>query len=330
MRSHWGGLSSDNQSIKTLNMALIIRDELMEQCVLTGRALESKIRTIPSDRPLTDEELEATFEPIVKYVEELTETRIRRELDEQEAAQKEKLKANKRADVIAALRCELEDSVVLNVNGKRKTVVSEVTAKRTKRFISKKPVPEMEGASYKEFDPQVPLDDLEDEEYNVDLEEYDSPHWDKFIPSLDITLPPESKSLIDYNHGVPRLPKYLAANNLSRQKAIERALAMSKFMKNDYVRGSNNLEKTLQTSQTMAASSETDQTAIKVIREMMSFGYEVTQLQLKLWDRPSIYDTCSVKKCAKVCGENVRQCESCRNSICAECWAKERTLCKKH
>ena len=310
-------------------MALIVRDELMEQCVLTGRALESKIRTIPSDRPLTDEELEATFEPIVKYVEEHTETRIRRELDEQEAVLKEKLKANEHAEALATLKCELEDSVVINVNGKRATVAGDLAAKRVKRFISAKPVPELEGASYKEFDPQVSLENLEEEGDNVELEERDSPHWDKYIPSLDLTLPPESTKLIDYDCGTLELSKYFAANNLSRQVAIERAIAMSKLLQLD--RPVRSLEKSLNTSQTMAASRETDQIAGKVVREIMSSGWETTQIQKTLWERPSIYDPCWAKKCTKMrCGENVRQCERCESAICEECWAKERTLCKKH
>lgn len=158
-------------------MALILRDEFLEECRSAGRIIEEKSK---SNTPLTNDELNDVFEPVVQWVEEKTKIRVRRELEEQEAENRdtqfqEEVESMKRKRV-----ADISECVLLSVNGGEPERVDADFCKKLKTGLVYDII----------YNPPEDVIGSDDE----DLSDEDS--WEKYLPRIELSIDKKYANMI--------------------------------------------------------------------------------------------------------------------------------------
>lgn len=334
--------TSDPQHTHAYHMALIVRDELMRECLSAGRLVEQIMREkLGTDAAtgLADSELEEAFQPVMKYVEERTEVRIRSELDEAEAIAKQKKLEEKLDDKRATIKNTIHDKVVLNINGKRNSLVSTKKAKRIRRaIVEEKLLPEIAAAEVVEHSPDASLSELD---RDTDLDHYTwSSHWDRFCPTIDVTISEpgdvaiggDVRSFAEYIHSkkdthftvqdileVLRKDKYTFEVGNDRKTIKSLLHQLERFVVPDDLNGIAVMKFVTDIQTTSYYTKECVMDIVqyfykKATRQRWCGAYDCyTEFPIILEKKPS------------VCKE-----EGCRAKICDECWDLGRKKCEEH
>jgi hypothetical protein len=190
-------------------MTLALRDEFTKTCLQVGREVEhTVIEHIKSavEGPLTDEQLEKAFEPLVKFVEGDVEQRIRQEIEDVRAAAKEKKSNLEDERVVASIRTAIDDSIVLYVNGKRKRPITTYMAKRLRGELNTDfNIPELKSIKATIRRPTRDLENLDEDEIHSHFPY--SEYWDKYCPKFDVHVEPRAEQLV--NGSISDLAKYI-------------------------------------------------------------------------------------------------------------------------
>jgi len=321
-------------------MALIVRDELMRECLSAGRLVEQIMREkLGTDAAtgLADSELEEAFQPVMKYVEERTEVRIRSELDEAEAIAKQKKLEEKLDDKRASIKSTIHDKVVLNINGKRDSLVSTKKAKRIRRAITEeKLLPEIATAEVVEYSPDTSLSELD---RDTELEHYTwSSHWDRYCPSIhvtigepgDVAIGGDVRSFAEYIHckknthytiqdilEVLRKDTYTFAVGEDRKTIKALLQQLERFVVPDDLAGIAVMKFV---TDIQAASYLTKECVMDIVKYF--YKNAIRQRWCGTYD---CYTPVILEKKPRVCKE-----ADCRVKICDECWDLGRKKCEDH
>jgi hypothetical protein len=184
-------------------MALSIRQKFVETCLNIGREVETNvIARVKSDAgPIEDKELTKIFKPIIDNVE----VRIRQEIAEVEAEAVEKEEELENDKLASAIRSELYNNAVLFVNGKRKKVMPIHQAKRLRNELNETLRSEFAGIEKNYHIPEEIIDNLEDD--FIHRYPPDSQYWEKYCPTLKITVKEPADKLISAR--IPALVQYV-------------------------------------------------------------------------------------------------------------------------
>ena len=205
--------------------AIIVHTKLVHQCVQVGRSIVDTVRQalVDGDGTVADEKLEELFKPLIAFVEEGTETLVKRETDEVRAQLKERKEREEKENLILDIQADLEEQVVLNVNGKRKKTLEKSDSKRLRIFLedpnNRQLFPEMETVSIA-FDPaKADLKAVGDDPELFGHDYPDSVFWeDKYCPALCIQIEPPGQKLIQC--GLDGLVHYIELNNKTSGRSI--------------------------------------------------------------------------------------------------------------
>jgi len=204
--------------------AIIVHTKLVHQCVQVGRSIVDTVRQalVDGDGTVADEKLEELFKPLIAFVEEGTETLVKRETDEVRAQLKERKEREEKENLILDIQADLADQVVLNVNGKRKKTLEESDSKRLRMFLedpNNRPLfPEMETVTIA-FDPAKADLKVVGNDPELFGHDPDSVFWeDKYCPTLRIQIEPPGQKLIQC--GLDGLVHYIELNNKTTGRGI--------------------------------------------------------------------------------------------------------------
>lgn len=184
---------SDNEE-----RAIIVHTQLVKQCVSVGRSVIDAVRA--SGGELTDEKLEELFKPLITFVEEGVEARVRQETDEVRAKIKEQEELDAKEDRFLEIQANIEERVVLNVNGKRKDAIDERQSKRLRMTLldpaNQELFPEMKTVKVDTIDAPFNPDEInKDPEFYV--HDTDAEYWEnKYCSSLNVSIEEPGQKLI--------------------------------------------------------------------------------------------------------------------------------------
>ena len=319
--------SSQNFPPPKTGMALIVRDELMSQCVSAGRDLQYIVRQqleSGDDKLLSKAKLEKVFAPVVKYVERYTEEKVRREIDETTELMKRKKQRDAMEVKIASLKRSLDNTTVVRINGKPPQAIRNQmsAAKRLKKVVEEKLVPEFESASVVELEPEIPLEELDPNAGNPDW--YWASCWDKYVPALEIKVDaPANKLLKDrdlYNFG-----KYLRSKKLTRRFTIAEIIERLQRNNNTFSVDKENMERLVEVLKKIDSLLLHD---IITRVQMLNFVREINTLDRTdqfivmsaLEHVRKSYPRCGAEDCDNVVKEQDPDvCEICDTKLCGSC-----------
>jgi hypothetical protein len=196
-------------------MTLALRDEFTRTCLSVGREVEKTVTEhikAAIEGPLTDEQLQEAFKPLIKFIEEDVEIRIRQEIEDVKAAAKEAKSEREDEDLVESIRGAIRNVVVLFVNGKRKASMATHEAKRLKTTLEKEPkVPELKNLTIEYKEAPAKIDQLPED--NIHRYFPYSDYWEKYCPILAIQVDKPANQLI---HGdVNSLVTYIEKSSIS-------------------------------------------------------------------------------------------------------------------
>lgn len=302
-----------------------------------GRKVEEQVREAleNNSEPLSDKKLKEVFEPVVKYVEERTELKVRQEIDEVRAQQKAAKQDAQLEDAKDQIRYRVSNSIIFNVNGKRCRKTNEANAKRVKREINDaiavlEPTIQL---SIEERPPQTDLDELERDDEILRHDSF-SVHWEKYVPSYDIKAPEGFDKLLF--RGIEGLTDYIRTTQTPPSMD-----QISQILKNGYtILGESNysLPEHFEKINTAMSKSTFDRSEVIGLFSMLSDfewrnSHKLLDIYKALNEQSSLAQGCANPDCGKSVVQKDKKCAAplCRLRICDTCVKQEGVLhCEKH
>ena len=209
-------------------MALSLRETIL----IVGREVEITVLSrVKADKGLIqDEDLIKIFKPLI----DKTEQRVRHEIADAEAKVEEK-KAELDTDLkVSAIRSEIYNNAILFVNGKRKKGMPIHQAKRLRTALQEGLIPELKDL---EVNYDKPTDaDSDIEEDSIDRYAPDSTYWEKYCPSLKVSVKEPADMFI--SGSIPQLVKFIKASDMSFESLEDVALLVERLKEILYTPGS--------------------------------------------------------------------------------------------
>ena len=194
-----------------------MRNELVKTCVDAGREVESvvisRLKASDSAGPLNDAQLEELFEPVVAFVEDSVEKRIRQEQADVDAMWKKRVEKDQKEREALKIRDGLDGKVVINVNGKRRISLKHSAAQRLRASITEgagaEAIPNFKSAIVSPI--RDPLHDMDDIRKDTGLysQFHHSIYWERYCPELSISVAGPAELLIGGN--IESLANYVDA-----------------------------------------------------------------------------------------------------------------------
>ncbi len=180
-------------------MSIIPRNDFLKECRSVGREIEETVKN--STEPLTDENLNKVFEPIVTFIEEKTEIRIQKELEEQNAEREDKEVSEEKENLKRKRIANVSETVLISINGNEAKKCSLDFYKRIKS----------ESKLLNEIEYKAPELELHDEMFggadNDIANDSDDESFNQFIPTVNVDIDDKYVSL--FNGSDSDLFKYL-------------------------------------------------------------------------------------------------------------------------
>lgn len=180
--------------------AIIIHSEFVKECVKVGRTVVEELReAIAKNEEISDEQLENLFTPLIDFVEKETDTRVSRETDEIRAKFEFEKELEEKEEAVNAIRDELQDQFVINVNGKRRFCQSDCKTKRLRWAMGSTKA----QAMFPELQTAIVVDDppIKDPSKLIDdplllTKGTESKVWYDYCPQVNINIDPPGEELL--------------------------------------------------------------------------------------------------------------------------------------
>lgn len=204
-------------------MQIIPRQEFQLDCRSTGQQLEQMVMARDPPQPLTVEEIDEVFEPLIDKVEQRTEAAVRREIDEEQGRVRDRAESAARASMYSNAKAEILDKVRIFVNDDECRSTSAATARALKRAHD-------DGwwaiTSYEVEDAKADLDHLDDP---VEILSYDSTddHWDDFVENIFVDLSAPYDELLGATQN--QVVNYINRSNLTPSQTLELLRSLNKY-----------------------------------------------------------------------------------------------------
>lgn len=182
--------------------AIIVHTEFVKQCVKVGRTVVEQLReALEKQEEISDEKLEQLFEPLIKFVEQETDTRVSRESDEIRAKVAEEVELQEKEKCLNVIRSHFAERIALNVNGKRSTQNHDKNSvKRLKKAVlnpeMQELVPEFKTALFEDL-PQVKDPEKLIEDPLLCTETAFSSVWLDYCTQINLKIDPPADKLFE-------------------------------------------------------------------------------------------------------------------------------------